>query len=49
MKVLLLGVGAVGEAIAKANAMGLPQVVKIDGAWCRRYPDGRVEAIEEES
>ncbi len=40
---------AVGEAIANANAMGLPQVVKIDGAWCRRYPDGRIEAIEEEA
>lgn len=40
---------AVGEAVAKANAMGLPQVVRIDGAWCKRYPDGRIEAIEKEA
>ncbi|SDY78188.1 hypothetical protein SAMN04487939_10654 [Lysobacter sp. yr284] len=37
---------AVAEAIAEADARGLPQVVKIDGVWCRRYPDGRVEPVE---
>lgn len=35
----------VRKAAARADAMGLPQVVRINGAWCRRYPDGRVEAI----
>jgi hypothetical protein len=37
--------GEVQKAVARADAMGLPQVVRINGAWCRRYPDGRVEAI----
>lgn len=36
----------VAEAIAEADALGLPQVVKIDGVWCRQYPDGRVEPVE---
>ncbi len=35
----------VQKAVARADALGLPQVVRINGAWCRRYPDGRVEAI----
>ncbi len=40
--------GAVQEAVQKANELGLPQVVLVDGAWVRRYPDGRIEQIEEE-
>jgi len=39
---------AVTEAVEKADAMGLPQVVRIKGAWCRRYPDGRIEPIDGE-
>lgn len=37
---------AVSEATARADAQGLPQVVKIGGVWCRRYPDGRTEALD---
>lgn len=40
--------GAVDDAVEKANALGLPQVVRIKGVWCRRYPDGRVEQINED-
>lgn len=40
---------AVREAAEKANGLGLPQVVKIKGAWCKRYPDGRIEPIAEET
>lgn len=40
--------GAVQEAVQKANELGLPQVVLVDGAWVRRYPDGRIEPIEKE-
>ena len=40
---------AVKDAVEKADALGLPQVVKIKGAWCRRYPDGRIERIDEET
>ncbi len=38
--------GEVTAAIARADALGLPQVVNIDGVWSKRYPDGRVEPIE---
>jgi len=38
--------GAVSDAAASADAQGLPQVVKIAGVWCRRYPDGRTEALD---
>lgn len=37
---------AVSDAVASADAQGLPQVVKIGGVWCRRYPDGRTEALD---
>lgn len=37
---------AAGEAAESADALGLPQVVKIGGVWCRRYPDGRTEALD---
>lgn len=40
---------AVQEAVQKANQLGLPQVVRVDGVWVRRYPDGRIESIEQES
>lgn len=40
---------AVREAAEKANGLGLPQVVKIKGVWCKRYPDGRIEPIAEET
>ncbi len=40
--------GAVQEAVQKANDLGLPQVVLVDGAWVKRYPDGRIEPIEQE-
>ncbi len=39
---------AVAEAVQTADALGLPQVVRIKGAWCRRYPDGRIEPIDGE-
>lgn len=39
---------AIAEQVRKANALGLPQAVKIDGVWCRQYPDGRIEAITED-
>jgi len=36
-----------GEATAAAaeenRCLGLPEAVKIDGIWSRRYPDGRIE------
>ncbi len=38
--------GAVSDAAESADAQGLPQVVKIDGVWCRRYPDGRTESLD---
>ena len=41
--------GAVREAADTADALGLPQVVKVDGAWVKRYPDGRIEPIAKES
>lgn len=37
---------AVTDAVAEAAAHGLPQAVKIDGVWCKRYPDGRIEPID---
>lgn len=40
---------AVADAIAEADALGLPQVVNVDGVWCRKYPDGRVEPINKEA
>ncbi len=40
---------AVQDAVEKAAALGLPQVVRVNGAWCRRYPDGRIEPIGEEA
>lgn len=40
---------AVKEAADKADALGLPQVVKVNGAWVKRYPDGRIEAIVQET
>jgi hypothetical protein len=44
-----LMVKAVREAVAAADAAGLPQaVVGADGRVYREYPDGRRECIEED-
>jgi hypothetical protein len=38
---------AVAKAAAESDALGLPKVVNVDGVWCKRYPDGRIEPIKE--
>lgn len=40
---------AIAEAAAEADALGLPQIVNVDGTWCRKYPDGRIEPISKEA
>lgn len=40
---------AVTNAVAEAQAHGLPEAVKIDGVWRKRYPDGRIEPIDGEA
>lgn len=40
---------AIAEAAAEADALGLPQIVNVDGTWCRKYPDGRIEPINKEA
>ena len=40
---------AVTDAVAEAQANGLPEAVKIDGVWVKRYPDGRIEPIDGEA
>jgi hypothetical protein len=33
---------AIARAARETAALGLPEAVKIDGAWSARFPDGRV-------
>lgn len=33
---------ATAEAARETSALGLPDAVEIDGAWCARFPDGQV-------
>ncbi|KRD74495.1 hypothetical protein [Lysobacter sp. Root983] len=40
---------AVTDAVDEAQARGLPEAVKIDGVWVKRYPDGRIEPIDGEA
>lgn len=40
---------AVAEAAAKADALGLPHVVEVNGVWVKQYPDGRIEPIDGEA
>ncbi len=39
---------AAAKAAAESEALGLPKIVNIDDAWCRQYPDGRIEPIKEQ-
>ncbi|MCQ4235601.1 hypothetical protein NAV31_18060 [Pseudomonas stutzeri] len=39
--------GAIARAAREASALGLPDVVKIDGTWCAKYPDGRCCPLSE--
>ncbi|AYC30976.1 hypothetical protein D3880_00610 [Pseudomonas cavernae] len=33
---------ATAKAVRESAALGLPDAVKLDGAWCARFPDGHV-------
>lgn len=37
---------ATAKAARKSDELGLPHAVKIDGVWCRQYPDGHVESFD---
>jgi hypothetical protein len=38
---------AAKAARERANALGLPQAVFVNGRWCKKYPDGRIAPLSE--
>lgn len=38
---------AIAKAARETAALGLPEAVKIDGAWCARFPDGCIWPLAE--
>ncbi|CQH47723.1 hypothetical protein [Yersinia frederiksenii] len=37
--------GAVAKAAQENRDLGLPEPVKVNGGWVKKYPSGRIEKI----
>lgn len=38
---------AIARAARETAALGLPEAVKIDGAWCAWFPDGQIVPLND--